>query len=440
VSLLQGAGQYWVLRWQETPECRACDLPPLALAWGTAHADANNPHKELGRVPLASQTLKWWQAWASDAPPTTHTTSWLAASCRWPGMVFEQQAIDKVALQMSTELEDPATPAQALVLLGDQIYADAVGNLFNLQEADERLAQMYRDAWSRPSSRALFAQVPTYLAVDDHEYQDNWAGSFHPASDATFLNGFEAIFAYQWRWSHLTQHQPVVQLEDVSRSRSSVRGFWQEFQIGDLPAFAMDTRSERQPTPQRRLFSRAQMRAVRRWLLTHKDQAKVLCMGSVLGWVEHAWVSDPALANRGDGWAAYPLAWRWLVDVMVRHQIKHTVLLSGDFHFSGVAELQLRAKNLQPIKALSVVCSGWNASLPFINAKPEDFVLKHTVSWPGSDARASITSTAYSLGTALRQFSKLTLNPPDHTNKHGSLTITVFNEQGASISRWSGPL
>lgn len=450
VTLLEGPGSYWVLRLPDTAAHPLAQWPALQLVWGApASQDPTGAH---GSVALDLGALPWWQTWvnAGAEGATEQAVSWLATSCRWPGLPFERHAVDALARHMLDQLHHPVHPAQALVLLGDQIYADATANLFQVQEGDERLAQFYRDAWGCPEAKVLLAKVPTYFAVDDHEYGDNWDGAWHPMGDPGFMNGFEANLAYQWRWTDGSHHEPQVSslptdtdVHGTPQGRSMVRGFWREFQVGHLPAFAMDTRSERRPrtagswqeTP---LVSEVQMQAVEAWLLAHRDQPKVLCSGTVFGWVERRQARAPALCASSDGWAGFPLSWRRLVRFMVHHQVQHTIFLSGDYHFSGAAALTLSADDLPPVRAASVVCSGWNASLPFANAVATDFVLRTDAVLPLSDASARVVSRAEGLGSTLRQFSRLTVSPQGPGR--WDLVVEVLDDAGASAGQWVTPL
>ncbi|WP_416142130.1 alkaline phosphatase D family protein [Hydrogenophaga sp.] len=440
-TLLEGAGSYWVLRLRETEKLPFARLPALELVWGWPQA----------AVPLNLSRLPWWHRWHSGhmllnaSGSAQPSISWLASSCRWPGLPFERNAVDGLALHMQEHIHHPARPVQALVLLGDQIYADATANLFDVQEGDERLAQFYRDAWGGPHTRALLARLPTYTVVDDHEYVDNWNGSTSPETDPTFLNGFEATLAYQWRWNDGHDHAPRIH-PAIPAGGDAVRGFWRPFHIGHLPAFAMDTRSERHPQRPGQhwstvpMLSQAQMKAVENWLLAHRDQPKVLCMGTVFGWVESALAVAPERCIASDGWAGYPASWRWLVQFIVHSQISHTIFLAGDYHFSGVAELSLSADGGAPVRALSVVCSGWNASLPFANATPHNFVLDATTPYPFSDAQAAIQSNARGLGTEQRQFSKLTVRLAGAGLDRWALDVEVFSESEQPTARWVAAL
>jgi cholesterol oxidase len=435
VPLLQGPGAYWVIRLTEAPDQPFERLSLLQLAWANVGAEGVGSADDSMKPALIDLTrLPWWRAWVQSpsAAPAGNGVSWLATSCRWPGTPFERDAVDAVAARMLTHVQHPTHPVHALVMLGDQIYADATANLFTTQPDDEKLAQFYRDAWGSPHARELLAQLPAYFVVDDHEICDNWNGSLHPSDDETLLMGFEAALAYQWRWTDATRHAPQV-------TQRRVRGFWRTFQIGQLPAFAADTRTERQPRTaanwrHARMISATQMTALEQWLLQHRDQPKVLCSGSVLGWVEHALVRAPQQGVSSDSWGGFPASWRRLVRFIVRHQIRHIIFLTGDYHFSGVAELTLHADaGLPPVQAQSVVCSGWNASLPFANGSPGDYVTDSNVELPGSDGSARIVSHATTMGTALRQFSKLTVR--QLTEGEWTLRVDVSGEGGELLAR-----
>lgn len=420
-TLLQGPGAYWTGRLTESSPGAFQDLDELHLSWGEQGA--------LGHAHLALAHLHWFKRWTGV--PVPEPVSWLALSCRWPGTPFESEAVDAVALQMQYHVTRSSLPVDALVMLGDQIYADATANMMKTRETDEVLAGMYRDAWGGPHTRALLASVPSYTVVDDHEYGDNWCGCADVTQDAAFINGFEAAMAYQWRWSDgpapKYQSAPSVDVAEVT-------GFWNAFQVGGVPFFAADTRSERQlRSPSnwrtRAMVGTAQMTALKTWLMEHKDVPKVLCSGSVMGFVERDLYEAPGKCLVADSWSGYPATWRELVRFIVAEQIKHLIFLSGDYHFSGISELELHAEGGgAPVRALSVACSGWNATLPFANAMPQDFVMGHAVNYPQSDTAVRLRCTTRAMSTAHRQFSKLTLTQ----DAHGAwcLTVRVFDEHG----------
>jgi cholesterol oxidase len=313
---------------------------------------------------------------------------------------------------MQKHVDTSTLPVDALVMLGDQIYADATANMLKTRETTEVLAGMYRDAWGSPHAQALLSSLPSYTVVDDHEYGDNWSGAVDASQDIDFVHGFEAALAYQWRWTdgpapkyHST---PAIQGPQVT-------GLWSAFQVGGIPFFAADTRSERELRTldtwrTRRMVGDTQMRALKAWLLEHRDVPKVLCSGSVFGFVEGDLPGAPEKCRLADSWSGYPATWRELVHFIVAEQIHHLVFLSGDYHFSALSELELHGDGTHPpVRALSVACSGWNASLPFANAVPQDFVMGQPIDYPLGDDHANIHCLSTPMSTAHQQFSKLTL-------------------------------
>ena len=422
VTLVDGPGAYWTGRLLESPDRPFHTLDSVHLRWGT--------DGQAGRATLSLGGYPWWQRWTGTA--VSAPVSWLAFSCRWPGTPFESQAVDAVAQHMLTHVTDPQLPVDALVMLGDQIYADATANMMKTRETDEVLAGMYRDAWGGPHARALLASLPSYCVVDDHEYGDNWSGSVDVMADSAFVNGFEAAMAYQWR---LRDGPPRLHQSTPSIGKDGVTGFWGPFQVGGIPFFGADTRSERtlrdrQNWRKQTMVGAAQMAAIKAWLKACGDGPKVLCSGSVFGFVDRELVDAPCACATADSWSGYPATWRELARFVVEEQIHNLVFLSGDYHFSGITEMKISAGGGHPpVRALSVAASGWNASLPFANAVPQDFVLNHPVDYPGSDAMVNVQCVTQALSTAPRQFSKLTLEPGTHSAWH--LSTRVYDDTGA---------
>ena len=365
-------------------------------------------------------TLPWWKRWVG-MHDVRRRVSWLASSCRWPGLPFEERGVDEVARRMRQHVLDEADPAEALVLLGDQIYVDATADVADTVELEERAAKRYRDAFSAPETRLLLASVPTYFTIDDHEYKDNFSAAGSAWDTPDFRNGFEAAFAYQWRWDHETDHLPRVGASDV-------RGFWHEFEIGNIPAFAMDTRTER--LDRRRLLGPEQFAALKTWLLRQdRDRPKVICSGSVFGMFEARWLREPGTVAESDDWFGYPEAAE-LVEFIVQERIFNIVFLAGDLHLSGIAELSLEVAGLDPVRAASVACSGWNATLPFANRRARDLALGscNTLQLaPG----VAVNSRTEVLCDDWRQYAKLSLDPAGGWTLH--VTVSGDRDRCASV-------
>lgn len=436
VALLHGQGAHWVGHLTESSALPFAELDDVHLQRGS------NGHQ--GQAVLALQGLPWFKRWTGQSVHAP--VSWLAVSCRWPGTPFEGVAVDTLAQHMLSHVHHSSLPVDALVMLGDQIYADAAANLFKIRETDELRAQAYRDAWGGPHAQALLSALPSYTVVDDHEYGDNWSGAADNCDDTKLLDGFEAALAYQWRWGNDPASRYAGLRSKPAVTHQAVTGFWGPFAIGGVPAFAADTRSERSLRTQEHwrqqgMVGTAQMQALTSWLLDHKDEPKVLCSGSVFGFVENALdntgnadLNNDNACLHTDDWWAYPHTWRTLVQFIVENQIQHIVFMSGDYHFSGMAELELYAAGGQPmVRAVSVVSSGWNASLPFANAAPSDFVMQRWVNAPLGDAQANVRSCAAPLSTALRQFSKVSLI--QNAQHQWQVQSQVYGEHGEKLAQ-----
>ncbi|HEV8043781.1 MAG TPA: alkaline phosphatase D family protein, partial [Rubrobacter sp.] len=100
---------------------------------------------------------------------------------------YERDALYALALRMMREPHD--SWPDALLLLGDQVYADEVsrGTLEFIRSrrdpeeppgetvADfEEYTHLYYDAWKNPVIRWLLSTVPSAMIFDDHDVHDDW--------------------------------------------------------------------------------------------------------------------------------------------------------------------------------------------------------------------------------------------------------------------------
>jgi hypothetical protein len=101
---------------------------------------------------------------------------------------FERDALYALALRMRGEPKE--SWPDALLLLGDQIYADEVSAgtrdfIRSRRDPDEapgdeevkdfeEYTHLYWDAWSDPTIRWLLSTVPSAMIFDDHDVNDDW--------------------------------------------------------------------------------------------------------------------------------------------------------------------------------------------------------------------------------------------------------------------------
>ena len=151
----------------------------------------------------------------------------------WPEDV-KQVGIDALwtyAKQLQrSEMEWP----DAVLLLGDQVYADEVSPETrefietrrgkntepNEQVADfEEYTRLYRESWSEPDIRWLFSTVPTVMIFDDHDVHDDWNISWLWVEEMRRKPWWEAritgAFMSYWVYQHLGNLSPPELEEDT---------------------------------------------------------------------------------------------------------------------------------------------------------------------------------------------------------------------------------
>jgi PhoD-like phosphatase len=135
----------------------------------------------------------------------------------------ELDALRAIALRMKSS--DSSEWPHAVLLLGDQVYADEVsphtleyirGRRDTSQPPGETIAdfeeytQLYREAWTDPPIRWLLSTVPSAMIFDDHDVIDDWNTSAQWVDeiratewwDRRVVGAFMAYVLYQ-HWGNL---------------------------------------------------------------------------------------------------------------------------------------------------------------------------------------------------------------------------------------------
>jgi hypothetical protein len=147
------------------------------------------------------------------------------------GDAHERDALQALALRMMREPHERWP--DALLLLGDQIYADEVsegalvfirsrrdtGEPPGEQVADfEEYTRLYWDAWRDPVIRWLLSTVPTAMIFDDHDVNDDWNISENWVRQMRTLPWWEeritGAFMSYWVYQHLGNLSPRELEED----------------------------------------------------------------------------------------------------------------------------------------------------------------------------------------------------------------------------------
>jgi phosphodiesterase/alkaline phosphatase D-like protein len=134
-------------------------------------------------------------------------------------------ALDALAVEMTRR--PPEQWPDALLLLGDQVYADELTPQNRRRIAGRRdrhpdwpddeivgfdeYVGLYRDSWSDPEVRWLLSCVPTAMIFDDHDVRDDWNTS--------------AVWRAQMARKHWWR----------ARIRSALASYWVYQHLGNLP-------------------------------------------------------------------------------------------------------------------------------------------------------------------------------------------------------------
>jgi PhoD-like phosphatase len=142
---------------------------------------------------------RWPEAGSSDPPSLIRTLGerpleLVFGSCRVaaphaPPYTDSHGADALSALAVRMRHTPPASWPDALLLLGDQVYADVLSPATRtfirqrrshseppfLEVADfEEYTRLYWDSWSDPPVRWLLSNLPTAMIFDDHDIHDDW--------------------------------------------------------------------------------------------------------------------------------------------------------------------------------------------------------------------------------------------------------------------------
>lgn len=417
------------------------------------HGGRKLAHRELHgrtsvRIPLAK--LPWF----TRLTKSQHRAgaAFLVGSCHYPGSPFDEDLADSIFKSMLRHIDDSESVTgdpdsegvDHVMLVGDQIYADATADIFDTTELRERFANRYREAFSATYLRRLLASVPVYMAVDDHEFDDNWAGSLTDEHNSPkeyrkykerFEHGRAAAKAYQWSMSPRTGWSDRC----ATHLTSDDSGLWYSFKSGGLPFFVMDTRTERMLRRASiswqcaEMIGERQMAGLTHWLTTaDKDKPKFIVSGSVLAPLPRKYALQKWLWRNIDGWAGYPATWRKLVQYIVEKQIQKVVFISGDYHLSALAELTLQSNRGESVVSYQIAASPLFAPLPFANAKLREYDWSDSgqaaIELPFSDDNARINVKPYVLSTNTSQF--LRIDAQSTNNSRWAVKVRVFGGEG----------
>ena len=278
---------------------------------------------------------------ASNANDAVRTI--VVGSCRYllrlfGGSWFDDRG-DKTFRSISRQNRD-SHRFDALIMTGDQIYADDL-NILLPDDALDEYYKRYRTVFSQKYIRQVMAQIPTYMTLDDHEIEDNWPAK---ASDRDYVTKFPAaIHAYQ---TYQTSHSPLHPLQN-GRVGCPPDRLWYTHRDGCCDFFFTDTRTERTlDDDEREIISSDQLSALLGWLADGSGRVKII-VTAVPFWE----------STKQDKWNGFLRQRDQILEHIRRERISRVLILSGDVHASMSSELHLAG---QPdFKIVSVVSSAF---------------------------------------------------------------------------------
>jgi hypothetical protein len=150
----------------------------------------------------------------------------------WPEEL-RRSGVDALRTYACQLQRDEVEWPDALLLLGDQVYADEVSpetaefirsrRDTNQPPGDEvadfeEYTRLYRESWSDPEIRWLLSTVPSVMIFDDHDVHDDWNISWEWVSDMRSLPWWDAritgAFMSYWIYQHIGNLSPPELAEE----------------------------------------------------------------------------------------------------------------------------------------------------------------------------------------------------------------------------------
>ncbi len=208
--------------------------------------------------------------------------------------------------------------------------------------------------------QAMHAAAPWFITWDDHEVQNDYAGTL-PGNSGRPETDFMARrhAAYQAFYEHMPVRR--ANFEALITNRGDNARVFGSSAFGQLATlYTLDTRQFRDlqacnpnnrpgsskldpgtcaswNQPQRTLLGQEQESWLRRQFETSRSQWNVIGQQTVLGPRNFDTKGGTQLSN--DGWDGYPQARQRLIDAMIQTKLRNPVVLGGDIHENWVGHI-----------------------------------------------------------------------------------------------------
>ncbi|MFM9970302.1 MAG: alkaline phosphatase D family protein, partial [Burkholderiales bacterium] len=282
----------------------------------------------------------------------------VATTCRYPGFAFESERVDAASYKLIAASHGDAA---AMLMLGDQIYADATANILDTLTTLEKYEERYYDLFTADYFAKAVRSIPCYMTPDDHEFQDAWSKPDDRLRCDQFAAAKRSLEVFQLSHSPWSANQASVSYD-------------YRFFVGKVGVYAMDTLSNKDTAAPGALclVSNQQLIDFRDWLVNETTNVThvILATGAVIasGFKQGLAPDKTADSHRAQGldnWQMFNAQRTRLIEIIEEHRAgKHLLLLSGDYHCAAQAVIQ---RNGQKIASAVVVPPAY-APMSYLNA------------------------------------------------------------------------
>jgi choline dehydrogenase-like flavoprotein len=300
--------------------------------------------------------------------PSGAPVSILATCCRYPGFPIEKERVDIAFGKILVRA--PELPGTHLFLVGDQIYADATAGVLDPRSPIEKFRARYEELFQAPTFRRAVAEIPTVMAIDDHEISDNWSRDQECLDPPLVKMALATARIHQWQPDPAAGEGP---------STMPPTGLSQRLVLpGGIPVIILDTRSNRwreRRSPE--VLSAAGWVELEDWLHDFNQDdptPKIIVCGSPVapgfqnyldGDVWTGWSGRNA-----DNWQAFREERLRLFRLIEKH--RNVILVSGDYHCAGIASVYKKDGEQEKRIATAIVVPPAYAPLPYANGKARE--------------------------------------------------------------------
>lgn len=367
------------------------DGPSVLHAWLGRNPDLSDARLAGTSLPLSSDTgfagvavtkelqpnSRYYYALTLSASPPTPATEGFSSFTTAPtsgerlsfsfafGSCFRPENADGGRIFDAIEEQRKADDLRFILLLGDQIYADAYQNngIGKIACTLQEYRDVYAYTWSRPPLQRLLANLPAYMTLDDHEVDDDWRWvdsnrrwanipwwdkvsrwlKRRPLQERR-LPVKRAQDALQAYWEHQGMHAPsyklTPQLNQAGQYELDVKdpgSLAYTFTFGAAAFFVLDTRSMRvRNSREKIMLGEGQWQALKTWLRAVKDDYPIKFLVTSCSMLYPMWHDLPR-----DRWTGYPEERDRLLHFLAANGIDGVYLLAGDLHSSHAVYAEL---------------------------------------------------------------------------------------------------